>query len=352
MDNFLTSFQASCLLFLASISLVLRRHSKCHAALLSVKKTVVGPTILPHTSVLVELAYPGDKELLRLKNDIILSKVIDGNPKRYFLSIVGAQAAPAYGVGAYIADLYSKAWNEAAIKKCFDLDCVVLCDAIPNILSARDVLQREDVTEVYTYRPDMVTQFLPAASHRKVMDTASITSPLDKGVLDNARVQFLDSHFQADLQQFPSYQYVAVGGSFDNLHNGHRKLLMFAATLCTEEMTIGVTNDTMLASKSNAKFIGSYEERVQSVRNYLREIKPNLSLNIVKLNEPYGPAITDPRLQVLVVSSETILGAFKINDIRRAKDFSPLDIVVLNRVDAAILSSSFIREQKAMLSAV
>ena len=39
------------------------------------------------------------------------------------------------------------------------------------------------------------------------------------------------------------------------------------------------------------------------------------------------------------------LGAFKINDIRVDAGMRPLDILVVRRTDAAVLSSTFIREK-------
>eukprot|EP00981_Chlorochromonas_danica_P010785 scaffold3412_cov171-Ochromonas_danica.AAC.3 len=355
---FFNQFHTSCFLFAATIFFSLRRNNKLQALALSPPPS---PRILhrhrsnklslatsssssPSETVLVELRFPGTKELLRLKNDVVLSKII----------VMDTENSPAYAVGAYIADLYSKAWNEAALKKCLDLDCVVLSNSIPGLISSQEVLSRADVKQIYTFRPEYhksLQQQTPAEDQQKVVevvDTQTFVTPFDQGLKDNEdRLLFIDSHFQCDLQAFPIYDYVAVGGSFDNLHNGHRKLLMFAAALCRDTLTIGITNDTMLVHKANADFINSYEDRVDSVRKYLVEIKPNLSLRIAQLHEPYGPAITDPHLQALIVSSETILGAFQINSIRHERGFSPMKIVVLNRADAAILSSSFIREQRA-----
>lgn len=304
---------------------------------------LVENTVSEPESVLIELSFPGTQEIHRLKNDIVLSKAVDGVPRKYFINIIDITSAPAYLLGTYISDLYSKTWNEAILKKCTDLDCVILSDSIPGLLSSQDVLQHANLRKIFTFQAEKHSK----AGSLDVIDTRDFTDSIDKGMLANPGVVFLDSHFQTDLLHFPTYQYVAVGGSFDNLHNGHRKLLMFAASLCSDELTIGITSDEMLVHKAYADLIGSYASRVQSVTAYLSAVKPALSLNIVQLSEPYGPAIVDSRLQALMVSSETILGAFKINDIRREKDMAPMDILVLNRGDAAILSSTFIREQKA-----
>ena len=70
-------------------------------------------------------------------------------------------------------------------------------------------------------------------------------------------------------------------------------------------------------------------------------------LDIIELQDPYGPTITDETIDAIVVSSETIVGAFKINEIREGKGFQPLNILVTRRTDAASLSSTNIREQES-----
>ena len=39
------------------------------------------------------------------------------------------------------------------------------------------------------------------------------------------------------------------------------------------------------------------------------------------------------------------IGAFKINDIRVEKGMKPLDLLIVRRTDATVLSSTFIREK-------
>jgi len=59
-------------------------------------------------------------------------------------------------------------------------------------------------------------------------------------------------------------------------------------------------------------------DRLNSVQQFTSDIKPSLQYNIVPITDPYGPAITDPQLQCIVVSSETVRGAQCIN-VKRAE---------------------------------
>ena len=55
----------------------------------------------------------------------------------------------------------------------------------------------------------------------------------------------------------------------------------------------------------------------------------------------------DATIEALIVSSETIKGALKINEIRKEKGFAPLNILVSRRSNAATLSSTFVRNLEA-----
>ena len=44
-------------------------------------------------------------------------------------------------------------------------------------------------------------------------------------------------------EECPRYDRVVLGGTFDNLHNGHRRLLTMALRVCREQLTIGVVSD-------------------------------------------------------------------------------------------------------------
>lgn len=46
------------------------------------------------------------------------------------------------------------------------------------------------------------------------------------------------------------YENVVLGGTFDRLHNGHKILLSTAALKCSEKITVGVTDISMLKCKS------------------------------------------------------------------------------------------------------
>lgn len=48
--------------------------------------------------------------------------------------------------------------------------------------------------------------------------------------------------------------------------------------------------------------IQAYEIRRKNIYDYIKRIKPELTITLVELKDPYGPTITRPEVQALVVS--------------------------------------------------
>ena len=135
------------------------------------------------------------------------------------------------------------------------------------------------------------------------------------------------------------YNKVAVGGTFDKFHDGHKKLLSTAFEI-GNEIEIGVTSDAFGGLKGD---IDSCEERMSNLKTFFSD-KSNFV--VVPLDDPYGTTIYDEDFEAIVVTEETEPTAVKINEIRVSKDMKPIDIVVVSFVlayDGTPISSTRIR---------
>lgn len=113
-------------------------------------------------------------------------------------------------------------------------------------------------------------------------------------------------------------KHTVLGGTFDRLHVAHKLLLSEAVLRATEKVTVGVTDESMVHSKILWELIEDIEVRVKNVTDFLKEICPELEYNIVPISDPFGPAIVDSTMGLIIVSRETVRGGEKINDSKKS----------------------------------
>ncbi|KAL4834776.1 hypothetical protein H8958_009447 [Nasalis larvatus] len=125
-------------------------------------------------------------------------------------------------------------------------------------------------------------------------------------------------------QPVRGYYRGAVGGTFDRLHNAHKVLLSIACILAQEQLVVGVADKDLLKSKLLPELLQPYTERVEHLSEFLVDIKPSLTFDVIPLLDPYGPAGSDPSLEFLVVSEETYRGGMAVNRFRLENDLEEL----------------------------
>lgn len=169
---------------------------------------------------------------------------------------------------------------------------------------------------------------------------------------------------------FRHHQSVAVGGTFDHLHAGHKLLLTMTALALEPEategscLTVGITGDELLKKKQYQEELQDFFERQSAVQYFLlgvlglmsqghalertqsvtssesfgREIhdtlKSGLIIKYVEIFDPCGPTITDEAISALVLSAETRSGGQIVNDKRRDKGWPALEVLEVDVLDA------------------
>ncbi|GMM34189.1 putative pantetheine-phosphate adenylyltransferase [Saccharomycopsis crataegensis] len=169
--------------------------------------------------------------------------------------------------------------------------------------------------------------------------------------LDEMVGEVQDTLFYENNDKVKQVKVGCVGGTFDNLHDGHKILLSIGSFLSTDSLIIGVSIAAMLAKKKFDEFLQSYKARHDTVMGFVKRLKPNddYKVNIHELNDMYGPTAFVANMDLLLVTEETAKGGGMVNDKRKENGLNELEIFVVKlieddkRVDDKI-SSTFIRE--------
>lgn len=189
---------------------------------------------------------------------------------------------------------------------------------------------------------------LVGSSNDLSSDPSSSTSRQDRSAVPCGVKGYAYGDGTADF--YDKYNVVAVGGTFDRLHAGHRLLLTAAAWACRDKLRIGITGDNLLREKKYREFVAPLHKRSQQAQHFAKSVKPALPIVIIsELTDPAGPTATDPSIDAIVVSSETAAGARKINGVRRASGLNSMTIIEVGVLDTQgqKLSSTALREAES-----
>ncbi len=192
------------------------------------------------------------------------------------------------------------------------------------------------------------------------------------------------------------HESVAVGGTFDHLHAGHKLLLTMTAFVLepssdssrnrsfvntrNKTLTVGITGDELLQNKRFAEYMQSWGDRLDGVLNFLTGIldfsppdkaskvwrrrvpstsgelfevtllHPHMKIRCVEISDPFGPTITDESISALVISAETRGGGTAVNEKRREKGWAELEVFevdVLDAVEEGDVDSGAVKEDFA-----
>lgn len=123
---------------------------------------------------------------------------------------------------------------------------------------------------------------------------------------------------------------VAVGGTFDHIHDGHKILLQTTAFCALKHVIVGVTGPDLLKKKKYAEMLQPLSTRIDLVAEILqRNLPPQVLFSIYEINDVCGPTGFVRNINTLVISQETAAGAKFVNNYRKERGFSALEVVLV-----------------------
>jgi pantetheine-phosphate adenylyltransferase len=153
---------------------------------------------------------------------------------------------------------------------------------------------------------------------------------------------YLISNFPKPISKF---SHVILGGTFDHLHRGHKKMLDLAFSL-GKKVSLGVATEKLYRDKFLRETIEDIKVRKKAVEDYLSAKKWRDRTQFFYIADIYGPSIKDKSIDAILVSRVTYKNAKKINQIREEKRLPALKIVVAPDVtggDGQLITSERIR---------
>lgn len=123
------------------------------------------------------------------------------------------------------------------------------------------------------------------------------------------------------------FNLTALGGTFDIIHVGHLDLIEKAISI-SEKIIIGLTSDSF-AAKNGKITTNNFQQRLENLDKTIHEKFPDCSFEIAKLDDEFGPAVIEGKVDALVVSDETRQKGTTLNALRKERNLVPVEIIIV-----------------------
>ncbi|WWD01437.1 hypothetical protein V866_008381 [Kwoniella sp. B9012] len=197
---------------------------------------------------------------------------------------------------------------------------------------------------------------IPSQISSLIASIPQSTIPFPIASSSNDHIPPSDQSDQSDQSSSRGPPVVALGGTFDHLHAGHKLLLHLSFFLSSQKLIVGLMADSLLGSKKYHEIVEKLDKRLEGVERFLERLggvklnhrkndhvlssspetdqgksqKDVISFQVREITDIYGPTSADPNIHALVVSRETISGGQAVNTKRKEQGLGELEIFVVD----------------------
>ncbi|MEM0382548.1 MAG: pantetheine-phosphate adenylyltransferase [Nitrososphaerota archaeon] len=181
----------------------------------------------------------------------------------------------------------------------------------------------------YNSKRDLLVKEILVKYPKITLDELTLQLGVMKGealiLLRSHRLWYYEVEEELELSRSfrPIYNMGALGGTFDELHVGHLALLNTAFRL-SKKVIIGVTSDEFASKLMKEGKISPMRERIEELRRTLDKYGWLSRAEITQLNDPFGPLLSDERIDMLVTGPITLGRAEEAVNLRVSRGLPPV----------------------------
>lgn len=194
-----------------------------------------------------------------------------------------------------------------------------------------------DYSTIYHATSEQVPSFIPSYNlislDVKVPDLFPITATNTNSTTADTSETIGNTKIIGTSETLGKFDVVAVGGTFDHIHDGHKILLSLAVFLTRKILIVGITDDELLQNKQFKEYLEPFETRLRIANGFIQKIgTTNQEYDFYRINDVYGPTGYLKNIDCLVLSQESAKGGQMVNKRRQELTLPLLDIFTIDLV--------------------
>lgn len=230
-------------------------------------------------------------------NDAVLEMAIQEVQETLYIYV---DAKDKHDAMMYVSELHNLTWELACKFGKEELDINITSVATDGHKAWEELTMSPLLDVVYA----MSHSFETEKQTRQQLGLLPVMFRSPAAQIQSEYIRESDAYVDEEVGEPAAMDTTIVCGTFDHLHNGHKRLLSFAVSLCRKTLMIAITaSPLLLESKPSPELIEPLSIRKANLTDFLKSIRPDLKVEFEDVMEGWGPASIPKSNVNFVVSS-------------------------------------------------